>query len=220
MLCRTLTLLPIRALLLTTLLCLSGWTRSAAYEVTVWDADGLPLPGAAVYLRATGNNSQTVEPLSHAMDQVNQQFAPHVLLVQRGAQVSFPNSDSIKHHVYSFSSAKTFELKLYSKQVETPVLFDRAGVVELGCNIHDWMLGYIYVVDTPYFAQSGSDGSVLIEAPQGQYTITVWHPRMQDNPDDLSLESRSGVMAYRVALKMPLLPDYQAGLAADFDDYE
>ena len=219
MLRRNLTLSPILFLLLITLLCLSGLARGIAYEVIVTGADGLPLSGAAVYMRATEADTEKGASVVHTMDQVNKQFAPHMLVVQQGAQVSFPNSDSIKHHVYSFSSAKTFELKLYSQQMETSILFDRTGVIELGCNIHDWMLGYIYVVDTPYFAQSDSDGSTLIEAPSGQYTISVWHPRMQDDPGDLALTTHSGVMTYQITLKMPLLPDYRPGSAADFDDY-
>jgi plastocyanin len=209
-----------RALVLIALLCLSGWARGAAFEVLVTDADGVPLPDAAVYLQPTGDARDGPMPTAQAMDQVNKQFAPHMLVVQQGAEVRFPNSDSIKHHVYSFSSTKTFELKLYSQQSETPVLFDRTGVVELGCNIHDWMLGYIYVVDTPYFAKSSSDGSALIEAPMGEYTISVWHPRMQDDPQDLALVSHPDVLTYQLTLKKPLLPEYQADSAVDFDDYE
>ena len=219
MLRRNLTLPPIRFLLLITLLCVSRLARGIAYEVIVTGADGLPLSGAAVYMQATEADTEKGASVVHTMDQVNKQFAPHMLVVQQGAQVSFPNSGSIKHHVYSFSSAKTFELKLYSQQTDTSILFDRTGVIELGCNIHDWMLGYIYVVDTPYFAQSDSDGSALIEAPSEQYTIRVWHPRMQDDPGDLALTTHSGVMTYQITLKMPLLPDYGPGSAADFDDY-
>lgn len=201
------------------LFCFSGWAQGASYEVIVTGADGAPLSGAAVYLQATGDDIEIEAPVAGAIDQVNKQFAPHMLVVQRGAQVSFPNSDSIKHHVYSFSAVKTFELKLYAQRAETAIVFDRAGVVELGCNIHDWMLGYVYVVDTPYFAKSDSNGSALIEAPNGKYIISAWHPRMQEDPGDLALASQSDVMTYRIVLQMPLLPDYRARSTADFDDY-
>ena len=79
------------------------------------------------------------------MDQVNKQFLPELLIVQQGQLVNFPNSDNIRHNVYSFSSAKSFQLKLYSGQPKEPIIFDTQGVVVLGCNIHDSMVGYIYV---------------------------------------------------------------------------
>jgi hypothetical protein len=103
------------------------------------------------------------------MDQRDQQFAPHVLAVQRGTAVSFPNSDQIRHHVYSFSEPKRFELRLYSGVPADPVVFDRAGTVVLGCNIHDDMIGFVRVVDTPWFATSGEDGVARIEkVPAGR----------------------------------------------------
>jgi hypothetical protein len=98
-----------------------------------------------------------------------------VSVVQTGASVSFPNRDKVKHHVYSFSPAKTFELKLYSGVPSTPVVFDKAGTVVLGCNIHDQMLAFIRVVDTPYFALSDSSGKATINVPNGAHTLYVWH---------------------------------------------
>jgi hypothetical protein len=111
------------------------------------------------------------------MVQQFQQFDPFVLPVQVGTVVEFPNRDPFRHHVYSFSPAKPFELKLYGGNQTETVTFDKPGVVALGCNIHDNMLAYIDVVPTPYFVKTGEDGSGEIpDMPTGSYTIAVWHP--------------------------------------------
>ena len=111
------------------------------------------------------------------MDQRNRQFEPHVLAVRQNTKVRFPNSDDIRHHVYSFSPAKTFELRLYHGTQADPVLFDKPGRVVLGCNIHDAMLGYIYVLKTRWFGVTGSDGVVTLqEIPSGSYRLQLRHP--------------------------------------------
>ena len=107
---------------------------------------------------------------------VQKQFGPFVLPVQLGTIVEFPNHDLFRHHVYSFSPAKTFELKLYGGGESQAVTFDKEGVVALGCNIHDTMLAYIYVVGTPYFATTKGGAQVLTNLPAGTYTVKAWHP--------------------------------------------
>jgi plastocyanin len=115
-----------------------------------------------------------------AVDQVDKQFVPYVKPILVGATVRFPNSDNIRHQVYSFSPTKKFELPLYGGTDAPPVVFDKPGVVILGCNIHDWMIGYIYVSDTPFFAKTGADGTAaLSDLPAGEYTVRVWHPSME-----------------------------------------
>ena len=98
--------------------------------------------------------------------------------------MSFPNRDNIRHHVYSFSSSKKFELPLYIGTPAAPVAFSKPGVVALGCNIHDWMLAYIYVVTTPYFAKTAADSKAHLEglAP-GAWDARVWHPRLKGEPE-------------------------------------
>jgi hypothetical protein len=114
------------------------------------------------------------------MDQQNHQFSPHMLVVQAGTEVTFPNSDNVSHHVYSFSPTKTFELGLYKGNVYPPVTFDEPGIVVLGCNIHDGMLGYIRVVDTPHFAVTNAEGVARIEGvSSGDYAVEVWTPRVR-----------------------------------------
>jgi plastocyanin len=156
----------------------------------------LPLPVLAVVVSAqvTGPDGAMVEdavlsieggdhdfsqPETAVMDQRQRQFAPHVLPVRVNTLVSFPNSDDIRHQVYSFSAPKRFQLALYHGMPSEPVHFDQPGVVVLGCNIHDQMLGYIYVVATPWFAISDATGRLRIaDVAPGQYTARLWHPRL------------------------------------------
>jgi plastocyanin len=157
------------------------------------------------------------------MDQVNTQFSPHILAVQKDTQVRFPNSDSVKHHVYSFSQAKTFELQLYKKLHADPLLFSKLGSVELGCNIHDWMLGYIFVVNTPYFGKTDIEGNISLELPYGEYQLNVWHPRIQDKLSSLTRQLNvPGESDLKVILKSPLLPDVKQyeDVSNEFSDYE
>jgi hypothetical protein len=117
------------------------------------------------------------------MDQKNRMFIPHVLAVQTGTSVRFPNSDDIRHHVYSFSPAKPFQLPLYKGTPANPEVFDRAGVVTLGCNIHDQMSAFILVVDTPYFEKTAANGRAsLRDVSAGRYALRVWYPDMKDEP--------------------------------------
>lgn len=155
----------------------AGSVSATAVNVTVADAGGV-LVDAVVSLEparpAPPAAAKTAE-----MDQVNSQFVPAVLAVRTGTLVRFPNNDQIRHQVYSFSPAKRFELPLFQGTTATSVRFDQAGLVTIGCNIHDWMLGYIVGLDTPYFGKTGSDGRAQLEAPAGNYTLRVWHPRIK-----------------------------------------
>ncbi|MFY7905636.1 MAG: methylamine utilization protein [Burkholderiaceae bacterium] len=152
---------------------------AATVQVQVQEASGAPLGGAVVFLDSP-EAAKAAKPLSGAeMGQQAKSFVPEVLVVTRGTAVSFPNRDTVRHHVYSFSQTKQFELKLYTGTPANPVLFDRSGVAVLGCNIHDDMVGWIVVVDTPHFGTSAASGQVRLDnVPAGQYTLRVWHPRL------------------------------------------
>lgn len=139
--------------------------------------DGAGGPLAAVVITATPAVPPPPAAASTAiMDQRGREFMPHVLAVRRGTAVSFPNSDRIQHHVYSFSGGNAFEIKLYRGTPPQPIVFNQPGIVVLGCNIHDWMLGYIYVADTPYFTVSDAHGQWALDLPPGRYRLSVWHP--------------------------------------------
>jgi len=109
------------------------------------------------------------------IDQINKRFVPHVSVVRTGTTITFPNSDRIRHQVYSFSPAKTFSLKLYAGSPKTPVTFDQPGLVVLGCNIHDNMLAFIGVVDSPYFVKTNDTGTASLNLPSGRYRLRAWH---------------------------------------------
>lgn len=202
------------AILISALFSLS--LQAARLDVSLKTSDDSVLPGTVVYLTSAQPLPPVAEGATAEMDQVNKQFKPHILVVQKGTQIRFPNSDSIQHHVYSFSPAKTFELKLYKDHHPAPLPFDKAGQVELGCNVHDWMLGYIMVVDTPYFTQLNKQGQASLDVPAGDYTLHIRHPRIQD--DAASLDQAvtiKGNQQVHLRLKQPLLPG-----ADDFEDQD
>ena len=158
-----------------------GGVQSASVSVSVSDQAGRPLHDAVVLLEpATGK--LPVAPLAGVqIVQVKRQFAPQVSVVTVGTPVSFPNDDTVRHHVYSFSPVKTFELKLYAGVPNTPVVFDKPGIAVLGCNIHDQMIAWVVVVDTPLFARSAASGRARIEGVQaGSYQLRVWHSSMPE----------------------------------------
>jgi plastocyanin len=198
-------------------LLLSGTELSAAeLQVAVVDANGNPLADAVVSATpleaSTGAAADTAEPLPGAViAQQNLQFVPRVTAIRRGAAVRFPNRDNILHNVYSFSKAKKFQLPLYRDEPPGPVIFDEPGVVVLGCNIHDWMVAYIYVLDTPYFASTGTDGGMsLVGLPGGDYTVEAWHPRMKKRGSTPALQIELGAAdSVRVELTVALKPAWR-----------
>ncbi len=146
---------------------------SADLTVTVRNGSGSPVADAVVYLADGGGRSSTQTNI----DQIDKEYVPYVTAVQKGTKINFPNHDRIRHHVYSFSEAKTFEIPLYKGTPAEPILFDKPGVVVLGCNIHDWMKAYVFVADTPHFAVTDSSGTARIAGASGGQ-VSVWHPRM------------------------------------------
>jgi len=113
---------------------------------------------------------------SAVIDQMNKQFVPRVNVVRTGTSITFPNSDHIRHQVYSFSKPNVFTLKLYAGAPAAPVAFDHPGLVVLGCNIHDHMVAFVGVVDSPYFLKLSASGSATLSVPVGHYRMRVWHP--------------------------------------------
>jgi len=178
------------------LLGLCGWAGgvwSATLQVTVTDEQGRPVPQAVVFLESP-DAARATKPLPGVeMAQKDKTFVPETLVVTRGTAVQFPNRDTVRHHVYSFSPAKRFELKLYIGTPASPVVFDQAGVVVLGCNIHDEMIGWIAVVDTPHFGSTGANGRVqLNDVPEGSYRLRVWHSGLPVGAPALDLPQRLG----------------------------
>lgn len=146
-------------------------------QVTVLGGDNQVLSDAVVELIATNSPALTVSDSHFEMAQQNRTFIPFVMAVPVGAKVDFPNLDRTRHHVYSFSEAKPFELKLYVGKAEEPIVFDKTGIVALGCNIHDYMQAFIYVAKSPLVAVSDDKGLVQFNAvSKGHYQVKIWHP--------------------------------------------
>ncbi len=170
---------PRKAAALCALLWLTGVASAGSLRVQVLDSAGKPLEGAVVSLVSDAAR-RAVRPLpEQEVSQENKQFVPAVRVVTVGTLVRFPNRDSVRHHVYSFSPAKKFEIKLYAGTPAAPVRFDQPGVAVLGCNIHDQMVGWVVVLDTPYFAQTDAQGQALLEGmPAGAHQLRAWHARL------------------------------------------
>lgn len=165
---------------------------AASITVQVSDVAGTAVEDAVVFVMLVGG--QTIKkPIRNGLiDQINKEFVPFVTPIQVGAAVTFPNKDNIRHQVYSFSPAKIFNLKLYSGVKADPVLFDKPGPVILGCNIHDHMLAYVYVVDTPYFGKTVRTGNVRIDdIAAGDYEVKIWHPNLEAGPDTQPVRLRT-----------------------------
>jgi plastocyanin len=161
--------------------CFAALTPEANADTVSGTVENAHMPLANVVITATPTaNGKSISangnPIPIKLDQKGKEFVPHVLAIKVGTPVYFPNSDDIQHHVYSFSQAKRFEIKLYKGTPSAPILFNQPGVVALGCNIHDWMLGFVFVTESPYFAISDDAGRWTLDLPSGDYQLSLWHP--------------------------------------------
>jgi plastocyanin len=173
--------------LLALVLCSATWGTDLQVRVT--QADGKPLVGAVVTVHALGAGVAPAPPVQAVMDQVDLAFAPDLLVIPVGSTVSFPNSDKVGHEVYSFSTAHPFKLGLYRGTLPPPQLFARAGLVTLGCNIHDAMLAYILVTDAAYYGRTAADGNWMQpDVMRGKYRIEIWSPRLLEPGQTLERE--------------------------------
>jgi plastocyanin len=180
--------------------------HAVPWTVQVRDASGRPLADAAIAVEVNGQPTQAPPQTMAQMAQRQRQFQPYVLVVQTGTAVSFPNFDTVRHHVYSFSATKTFDIKLYAGTPARPEVFDKPGVATLGCNIHDRMSAHIVVVDTPRFAKSDGAGTAHMDLPPGQHRLLYWHPLL-DGPTLRSQPLRVGSEGGTTELALQLKAD-------------
>jgi plastocyanin len=174
---------PALAALLAAALVAAAPAAAGTLGVVVRNSDGEPVRDAVVYALPLGADAApAARPQRTEIDQVDKEFVPNLTVVQLGTRVHFPNRDQIRHHVYSFSEAKSFEIPLYEGIPAEPIVFDKPGPVVLGCNIHDWMRAYVFVVETPHFAVTGEDGRATLTLPAGEYSVRVWHPELEGEP--------------------------------------
>ena len=172
------------------LMCLTASDHAMAGSLTVRvvDRNGMPVSDVVVFVEQAGTQS-VPDPVAKTavMDQVNERFVPHILVIQKGTSVEFPNSDVVAHHVYSFSKPNDFVLPLYKGDSPEPVTFVKDGVAVLGCNIHDQMLSYIVVVDTPVFGKTAANGAVELQVDDAatELAVRIWNPRIRDSEASL-----------------------------------
>lgn len=161
---------------------------AATLVITVQTSDGRAVPGAVITARPLDGPARKPVPVHAVMDQINRAFVPDLMVIPVGSTVTFPNSDSVSHQIYSFSPAKRFQLPLYHGTPYPATHFDQAGIVTLGCNIHDEMVAYLLVTDAPYYGRTDASGAWSVEVPHGRYEISIWHPRLRDEAADLERE--------------------------------
>ena len=158
--------------------CLASAAQAADLTFVVKDAGGKPVADAVVIADAPGRAARP--PARFVINQKDMVFVPYVLVVPVGSTIEFGNLDPYRHHVYSFSPAKKFELKLFGQGETRPVRFDRAGLVSIGCNIHDSMQAFVQVVDTPFARKSDDTGRVVLRGVPAQVRqVRVYHPLLR-----------------------------------------
>jgi plastocyanin len=192
--------------LLAALSSTTSFAAERAISGQVIGADGEGVADAVVFVEAPAAPNPKARTTA-TMDQVDKTFVPGVLPVVAGTQVSFPNRDQIRHHVYSFSRAKRFELPLYKGEEAPPVLFDVAGVVKIGCNIHDWMSAIILVLPNAHYAVTDEHGRFKLSGLEsGHYTITAWHARSREKTTDVAEQVDLGEDDHETTFKLSLAP--------------
>jgi plastocyanin len=160
--------------------------HAASISITVTDSKGGVVENAAIYALPLSTGRAPILERTVEIDQVNKEFVPYLSIITPADTVSFPNSDHIRHHVYSFSETKKFEIPLYGGAEIPSIQFENTGVVALGCNVHDWMRAYVLVVDTPYHAITNTAGLATLELQAGEFDIHVWHPELKNESEDYS----------------------------------
>ena len=184
---------------------------AAELRVQVVDQRGKPVADAVVgvLLPPGVQPPPAPPPRTHTINQVDLTFVPYMEVLRPGDRVVFHNSDRTRHHVYSFSTAKTFEFMLSPGQASAPLRLDRAGVIAVGCNIHDSMINYLYVSDAPWIARTGADGIAVLDGlPDGHYSVHAWQPRLRPGRAEMVQENvTAGPGAKPVVFKLALLPD-------------
>jgi len=195
------------ALLLTAALW-GGNALAGDFTVTVRSASGKPVPDAVVSVYPNGQPTKgpIKFPWPYRVAQQNVQFSPFMLVVPVGADVSFPNLDKVRHHVYSFSPGNRFEIKLYGHEENRTARMSSAGAVAIGCNIHDQMVGFIRVVDTQFAGKTDANGVVTIQdVPDGAVVARVWHPYLRGLKNEKTLATASlGAGVAREAVSIDL----------------
>lgn len=197
-----------RIALLTAMSLAAASAGATGLAVQVTDSAGNPLADVVVTAEPEAGVPAPRQLKPAEIEQRGLKFLPLVSVIQTGSRIAFPNNDKVRHHIYSFSAAKKFDQKLYSGAAAAHQVFDKAGLVVLGCNIHDRMVAYIKVVDSPFFAKTDAAGIARIELPApGKYTVSAWHYRMRGGAAEQALSMSPGdapaTLGFKLAIKPP-----------------
>lgn len=196
---------PLRLAAAWLLAALAQQAAAATLEVEVLDRDGKPLPEAVVFLESAAARSASRPLPGVEIEQAAKRFTQAVTVVTVGTAVSFPNRDTVRHHVYSFSPAKTFELKLYIGTPASPVVFDRPGIAVLGCNIHDGMAAWVVIVETPHHGLTAANGRLrLADVPPGSYRLRAWHAALPPGAPALDQALQLPAQGAQAQLRLPV----------------
>jgi plastocyanin len=178
---------------------------AAPVDVNVLGRDGKPLAEAVVFLESAAAKAAARPLAGVEVEQVDRRFNARITVVTTGSAVAFPNRDKVRHHVYSFSPVKTFELKLYIGTPANPVVFDKPGIAVLGCNIHDTMAAWVVIVETPFHGQTAANGRArLADVPPGNYRLRSWHPDLPPGAPALDQPLVVGPQGSTVSLRLPV----------------
>jgi len=186
---------------------------AADLDVRVTDARGGAVADAVVTaVPRAGSPPLPAQSRLHVIDQKNETFIPYIEVFRPGDRVIFHNSDSTRHHAYSFAPARQFEFVLAPGERSAPLQLDQVGVIAVGCNIHDQMITYFYVTDAPFVARSTSDGRAHVDLPAGSFDVRVWHPRQRPgSPDNAqTFAAAAGSAPAALQYTLTLLPDQRS----------
>lgn len=193
--------------------CAVPLQAAESVRIELRDASNAPAAAVVLYLQGATLEQAPAGTANVVIDQRDKTFVPGYVVLQRGTPVEFPNHDTVSHHVYSFSDPNAFELPLYKGAPAKPVVFQRPGIVTLGCNIHDRMIAYVVVVETPYFGITAADGGLIFPAvAPGRYQVMAWSPRLDPakavpvNTLEISAGSAGPVHAYRLTQRLKPAP--------------
>ncbi len=184
--------------------CVMAPGHAAPLTVTISDSTGAPMPNAVVAVYLKGAHSRAEPGATAQIAQKDRTFVPMITVVQTGTPVLFPNYDTVRHHVYSFSAIQRFEVKLYAGTPAAPVVFDKPGTATLGCNIHDKMLAWVHVVDTPLFGKANPSGQVTLDVPAGEHQLQVWASAMGETTAPVQQPLAMGASALALPVRLPV----------------
>jgi len=201
--------------LMLSFVCVHGSAIAATVDVSITTTDGKPAAGAVVSLEPVNGTAPAPSNVAAeaVIDQRNQMFSPLMVVIRRGGHVVFANNDVTMHQVYSFSPIKQFEYEIKQGEKSPPVVFDSAGIAAIGCNIHDNMVAFVYVADTPWIATTDAQGHAKIaNVPDGAYRASVWHPKLA--PGHAAPSSTLGVTgaSAKLSLSVPLMGGAMPGM--------